>query len=214
VHDIPDGWSGEVAEWEDWGDLEARTRELSEAREQQAATAEVLQVISSSPGELEPVFEAMLANATRLCDAKFASLLLSEGDQLRRVSVHNAPAALVEHMKRTPLVRPNPESALGRAALTKQVAQIDDYRTSPAYLARDPLVVAGFELGGYRAALAVPMLKDGMLVGVIVIYRQEVGPFTDRPSSPSRTRGCSTSCGSAPTICRSHFSSRLPPPTC
>src|SRR5262245_62859836 len=122
----------------------------------------------------------MLANATRLCDAKFASLLLSEGDQLRRVSVHNAPASLVEHWKRTPLVRPNPESALGRAALTKQVAQIDDYRTSPAYLARDPLVVAGFELGGYRAALAVPMLKDGMLVGVIVIYRQEVGPFTDR----------------------------------
>src|SRR5262249_51994423 len=161
--------------------LEARTRELAEAREQQAATSEVLSVISSSPGELQPVFDAMLANATRLCDAKFASLLLSEGDQLRRVSVHNAPAALVEHMKRTPLVRPNPESALGRAAaLTKQVAQIDDYRTSPAYLARDPLVVAGFELGGYRAALAVPMLKDGMLVGVIVIYRQEAGPFTDR----------------------------------
>src|SRR5262249_4720930 len=126
------------------------------------------------------VFDAMLANATRLCDAKFASLLLSEGDQLRRVSVHNAPAALVEHWKRTPLVRPTPESALDRAALTKQAAHIDDYRTSLAYLARDPLVVAGFELGGYRAGLAVPMLKDGMLVGVIVIYRQEVGPFTDR----------------------------------
>src|SRR5262245_62104488 len=160
--------------------LEAHTRELSEAREQQAATADVLKIISSSPGELQLVFDAMLANATRLCDAKVASLLLSEGDQLRRVSVHNAPAALVEHWKRTPLVRPNPESALGRAALTKQVAQIDDYRTSPAYLARDPLVVAGFELGGYRAALAVPMLKDGMLVGVIIISRQEAGPFTDR----------------------------------
>ena len=155
-------------------------KKLAEALEQQTATSDVLSVISSSPGELQLVFDAILANATRLCDAKFASLLLSEGDQLRRVSVHNAPAALVEHMKRTPLVRPNPESALGRAALTKQVAQIDDYRTSPAYLARDPLVVAGFELGGYRAALAVPMLKDGMLVGVIVIYRQEVGPFTDR----------------------------------
>jgi GAF domain-containing protein len=161
-------------------ELRQRTDDLSESLEQQTATSEVLQVISSSPGELEPVFQAMLANATRLCDAKFASLLLSEGDQLRGVSVHNAPAALVEHWKRTPLVRPNPESALGRAALTKQVAQIDDYRTSPAYLARDPLVVAGFELGGYRAALAVPMLKDGMLVGVIGIYRQEVGPFTDR----------------------------------
>src|SRR5262245_54023718 len=154
--------------------------ETREALEQQTATSEVLQVISSSPGKLEPVFDAMLASATRLCDAKFASLLLSEGDQLRRVSVHNAPAALVEHWKRTPLVRPNPESALGRAALTKQVAQIDDYRTSPAYLAQDPLVVAGFELGGYRAALAVPMLKDDVLVGVIIIYRQEVGPFTNK----------------------------------
>src|SRR5262249_43987209 len=128
----------------------------------------------------QPVFDAILANATRLCDAKFASLLLSEGDQLRRVSVHNAPAALAEHWKRTPLVRPNPESALGRAALTKQVAQIDDYRTNPAYLARDPFVVAGFELGGYRASLAVPMLKDDVLVGVIFIYRQEVGPFTNK----------------------------------
>jgi two-component system, NtrC family, sensor kinase len=155
-------------------------RKLSEALEQQTATSEVLSVISSSPGELQLVFDAILANATRLCDAKFASLLLSEGDQLRRVSAHNAPASLAEHMKRTPLVRPNPESALGRAALTKQVAQIDDYRTSPAYLARDPLVVASFELGGYRAALAVPMLKDCMLVGVIGIFRQEVGPFTDR----------------------------------
>jgi GAF domain-containing protein len=160
--------------------LEARTRELAEAREQQTATSGVLGVISRSPGELQPVFDAILANATRLCDAKFASLLLSEGDQLRRVSVHNAPAALAEHWKRTPLVRPNPESALGRAALTKQVAQIDDYRTSPAYLARDPFVVAGFELGGYRASLAVPMLKDDVLVGVIFIYRQEVGPFTNK----------------------------------
>src|SRR5215831_12230328 len=158
----------------------ALEKKLAEALEQQTATSEVLSVISSSPGELQLVFDAVLANATRLCDAKFASLLLSEGDQLRRVSAHNAPAALVEHWKRTPLVRPNPESALGRAALTKQVAQIDDYRTSPAYLARDPFVVAGFELGGYRASLAVPMLKDDVLVGVIFIYRQEVGPFTNK----------------------------------
>jgi len=130
----------------------------------------------------------MLASATRLCDAKFASLLLSEGGQLRRVSVHNVPAALAGHWKRTPLVRPNPQSALGRASLTKQVAQIDDYRTGPAYLARDPLVVAGFELGGYRAALAVPMLKDEVLVGVIVIYRQEVGPFTSKQMSRALVR--------------------------
>jgi GAF domain-containing protein len=161
-------------------ELRQRTNDLSESLEQQTATSEVLSVISSSPGQLQPVFDAVLANATRLCDAKFASLLLSEGDQLRRVSGHNAPAALAEHWKRRPLVRPNPESALGRAALTKQVAQIDDYRTSPAYLARDPAVIAGFELGGHRAALAVPMLKEDMLVGVIMIYRQEVRPFTDK----------------------------------
>ena len=103
--------------------LEARTRELAEAREQQTAASEVLRVISSSPGELQPVFDAMLANATRLCDAKFASLFLSEGDQLRRVGLHNAPAAFAEYWSRTRLVRPSPESALGRTALTHQVAQ-------------------------------------------------------------------------------------------
>src|SRR5262249_24434401 len=131
-------------------------------------------------GEWERGVDAIGGKGRGVGEAKWGSLLLSEGDQLRRVSVHNAPAALAEHWKRTPLVRPNPESALGRAALTKQVAQIDDYRTSPAYLARDPFVVAGFELGGYRASLAVPMLKDDVLVGVIFVYRQEVGPFTNK----------------------------------
>src|SRR5262249_48502423 len=161
-------------------ELRERTDDLSESLEQQTATSEVLSVISSSPGELQLIFDAVLANATRLCDAKFASLLLSEGDQLRRVSVHNVPAALANHWKRTPLVRPNSESALGRAALTKRVAHIDDIRTSKAYLVRDPLVVAGAELGGYRGALAVPMLKEDVLVGVIIIYRKEVRPFTDK----------------------------------
>src|SRR5262245_20606809 len=160
--------------------LEARTRELAEAREQQTATSEVLRVISSSPGELQPVFDALLANATRLCDAKFASLFLSEGDQFRRVGLHNAPAAFAEYWSRTPLVRPSPDSALGQTALTHQVAHIDDICTTPAYLARDPFVVAGAELGGYRTVLSVPMLKEGKLIGAIVIFRQEVRPFTDK----------------------------------
>ena len=157
-----------------------RTRELSELLEQQTATSEVLKVISSSPGDLQPVFDAILANATDLCGARFASLRLSEGDQLRTVSLYNAPVALVEHWRSTPLVRPHPESALGRTALTKQVVQIDDVKKGAAYNKRDPLVVAGVDLGGYRTVLTAPMLKEDVLIGVISIYRQEVRPFTDK----------------------------------
>jgi signal transduction histidine kinase/putative methionine-R-sulfoxide reductase with GAF domain len=129
---------------------------------------------------LQPVFDAILANATDLCGAGFATLRLSEGDQFRTVSLYNAPAALVEHWRSTPLVRPHPESALGRAAFTKQVIQIDDVRKSPAYSKRDPISVAGADLGGYRTVLSVPMLREDVLVGVISIYRQEVRPFTDK----------------------------------
>jgi GAF domain-containing protein len=141
-------------------EVQTRTRELSEALERQTATSEVLQVISRSPSELQPVFDAILANATHLCEAKLASLLLTEGDQFRRVSLHNAPPALVEHWRRTPLVRPHPESGLGQVLRTKRVTQVDDIRTTQAYLDRDPNSVAGAELGGYRTVLLVPMLKD------------------------------------------------------
>jgi GAF domain-containing protein len=161
-------------------ELRQRTGDLTEALEQQTATSEVLKVISSSPGDLQPVFDAILANATDLCGARFASLRLSEGDQFRTVSLYNAPAALVEHWRSTPLVRPHPESALGRTALTKQVVQIDDVRKGAAYNKRDPLVVAGADLGGYRTVLTVPMLKEDVLIGVISIYRQEVKAFTDK----------------------------------
>jgi two-component system, NtrC family, sensor kinase len=161
-------------------ELRHRTDDLSEALERQTATSEVLKVISSSPGDLQPVFDAILANATDLCGAGFASLRLSEGDQFRTVSLYNAPAALVEHWRSTPLVRPHPESALGRTARTKQVIQIDDVTKGPAYSKRDPLSVAGADLGGYRTVLSVPMLREDVLVGVISIYRQEVRPFTEK----------------------------------
>src|SRR5262249_51433783 len=128
-------------------EVQARTRALSEALERQTATSEVLQVISRSPGELQPVFDAILANATRLCEAKLASLLLTEGDQFRRVSLHNAPPALVEHWRRAPLVRPHPESGLGQVLRTKRVTHVDDIRTTQAYLDRDPNSVAGAERG-------------------------------------------------------------------
>src|SRR5262249_18880844 len=161
-------------------ELHQRTDDLSESLEQQTATSEVLKVIGGSPGDLQPVFDAILANATDLCAARFATLRLSEGDQFRTVNLYNARAALVEHWGNTRLVRPSPESALGRAALSKQAVQIEDVTKGPAYSKRDPLVVAGADLGGYRTVLAVPMLKEDGLIGVISIYHQEVRPFTDK----------------------------------
>jgi GAF domain-containing protein len=167
--------------------LEVRTRELVEARanlsealEQQTASSEVLRVISSSPGNLQPVFETMLANATRLCEAKFGTLYLREGDAFRIVAMHNTPPALAELRRREPLVRPGPGTTLGRSVKTKQVVQIPDIKADAAYFARDPDRLAAAELGGYRSALTVPLLKDDKMIGSFNIFRQEVGPFTDK----------------------------------
>ena len=159
--------------------VQARTRELTEALEQQTATADVLSVISSSPGELEPVFRAMLANAVRICEAKFGTLFLRDADAFRTVATHNAPPAFVEAVTRDPLFRPPPDVPLGLAAITKQVAQ-GDLEATQSYIERHPFVVNAVELGGYRTALAVPMLKDNELIGSINILRQEVRPFTDK----------------------------------
>jgi GAF domain-containing protein len=163
-------------------ELRQRTEDLSEALEQQTATSQVLQVISSSPGELEPVFQAMLENATRLCEAKFGAMYLSEGSAFRIVAMHNVPPAFAEMRRRNPVFRANPRIALARAAATKQTVQIADVQAEPGYF--DPL--PGFSssqigmLAGARTVLAVPMLKESELVGVIAIYRQEVSPFTDK----------------------------------
>jgi GAF domain-containing protein/CheY-like chemotaxis protein len=161
-------------------EVQARTRELTEALEQQTASAEVLRVISSSPGELEPVFQAMLENATRICEAKFGTLYLREGDAFRLGAMHNAPPAFAENRRREAVFRPHQDSVLGQVALTKQVAHIADVRMGQAYVERAPHVVAGVELAGYRTVLSVPMLKEGDLIGAISIYRQEVRPFTDK----------------------------------
>jgi GAF domain-containing protein len=159
------------------------TRLLNELREslaQQTATADVLQVISSSPGELKPVFEAILENATRICEAKFGSMYLYEGNAFRFVAQHNAPLAFVEARTRDPIVRPPPDTPLGRVGTTKQVSHIADIRTVPSYVSHDPFIVASVELGNYRAVLAVPMLKENELVGSIDIQRQQAQPFTDK----------------------------------
>ena len=153
--------------------------ELRESLEQQTATAEVLKVISSSPGELAPVFNAILANATNICGAKFGTLYLRKGDAFYASAFHNAPPAFVDARKGKAL-HPNPESTLGRAAQTKQVAQVLDATKRDAYRQGDPFVVAGADLGGYRTIISVPMLEDDELIGVITIYRQEVLAFNDK----------------------------------
>jgi signal transduction histidine kinase/DNA-binding response OmpR family regulator len=157
-------------------EVTARTRELREALEQQTATSEVLQVISSSPGELEPVFEAMLANATRLCGAEFGILNLDDGEVLRIAAVYNVPPALAT-TQNVPF-RVHPKSGQAEIRRTMQVVHIDDIRDMPPYLEGDPRLVALADLGGARTTLAVPMLKEGALLGSITIYRQEVRPFT------------------------------------
>jgi GAF domain-containing protein/anti-sigma regulatory factor (Ser/Thr protein kinase) len=161
-------------------EVQARSRELSESLEQQTATSEVLGVINTSPGELEPVFRAMLANATRICEAKFGTLYLHEGGAFRLAAMHNAPPAYAESRQREPVFRPHPGSALGQIALRKQVMHVADIRTTQAYAERAPHVVVSAELGGYRTLLGVPMVRENELVGAINIFRQEVQPFTDK----------------------------------
>ena len=161
--------------------LDRRTRERDEALEQLAATSEVLKVISSSPGDLKPVFEAMLANAARICEARFAILYLHDGNAFRAVAAtHDAPPAYVESRKRDPVIRPPPDAPLGRVASTKQIVHIADLSKLQSYIEHHPFVVAAVELGGFRTALGVPLLKDNDLVGSMTIFRQEVRPFTDK----------------------------------
>ncbi len=165
--------------------LESSRRELADAREhlaealeQQTATSEVLQVISSSPGELEPVFETILANATRICEATFGNMYLRDREVFRIAAAHNTPPALLEHRRRVPLQRPT--SAFGRMVRTKQVVHVADLLADHAYTERELEVVTGVELGGIRTLLIVPMLKEQDLIGALTIYRQEVRPFSDK----------------------------------
>jgi two-component system, NtrC family, sensor kinase len=154
-------------------------RERDEALEQQTATSEVLKVISSSPGELQPVFEAVLANAMRICEAKFGHLSLYDGERFQSAYLHNAPPSYREFWERGP-VHPSANTGLGRVARTKEVVHIPDLKADSAYAERDPLRVAAVERAGTRTCLFVPMLKENRLVGAIAIYRKEVRPFTDK----------------------------------
>ncbi len=161
-------------------ELRQRTTDLTEALEQQTATSEVLQVISSSPGELEPVFATMLANAVRICDAKFGNIFRWDGDVLRLIATHNTPPAFAEVRRRLPL-RTAPENLIGRMVATKMVVHVADLAAEQAYVdQRSPQYVAAVELGGVRTFLAVPMLRENELVGAFILYREEVRPFADK----------------------------------
>ena len=155
-------------------EVQLRTRELADSLEQQTATSEVLRVISRSPGELEPVFETMLANAVQICGAKYGVMSLREGDAFRVIATHGAPAALVEQRRREPLVRPTPGHNLARLVLTKDIVHVPDILADP----ESAPTLAKF--GDAKALVNVPLLKDGDLIGSIVIFRQESGPFSGK----------------------------------
>src|SRR5262249_44216528 len=160
-------------------EVQARTRDLSESLEQQTATSEVLKVISSSPGELGPVFQAMLENAVRICDAKFGNLWLREGDNFRIGATHGAPPAYADLRLREPVLHFSP-GKFSRLIATKQPLHIADLKTDQDYIERKPGPVGIVEKAGARTVLLVPMLKENELIGIVAIYRQEVRPFTDK----------------------------------
>src|SRR5262249_51790394 len=162
-------------------EVQARTRELSESLEQQTATSEVLKVISSSPGELEPVFNAMLANATRICDATFGGLFLYEAPLFRTVAIHSKQS-YDDYLRRNPVIdlRENPGTPLDRVANSKQVVHIPDLRTDQSYVGKNRFIVRLVDGVGTRTFVSVPMLKEGQLIGAINMYREEVQPFTDK----------------------------------
>ena len=162
--------------------LDIRTRERDEALEQQAATAEVLKVISSSTGKLEPVFQTILENSITICEAKFGMFWLTEGHSFRCVALHGTSPAFTELRAREPIFHPNPTllSPLGRIARSKQLVHVADCRAEQAYIEGDPGFVALVDLAGARTILVVPILRDNELVGALNIFRQEVRPFTDK----------------------------------
>jgi GAF domain-containing protein len=159
--------------------VQARTIELTESLEQQTATSEVLQVISSSQGKLEPVFQKMLEKATHVCGANFGTMNLWDGESVNIAASYNVPPAFAAWRQRTP-IRPHPESGLAIVIRTHRVVHVHDLRCGPAYLARDPANVAMVEIAGARTIVTVPMLKADKLIGTMSIFRQEVRPFTDK----------------------------------
>jgi GAF domain-containing protein len=164
-----------------FNELHQRTADLSESLEQQTATSEVLKVISSSPGDLQPVFSAMLESAGRLCDASFGNIFRwDDDDALRLVATYNTPAAFADARSQLPLRR-DQNNPIAEMLAAKTVLHVDDLAADERYIKRrDPNIITAVELGGVRTFLAVPMLKDNELIGALILYRQEVQPFTEK----------------------------------
>ena len=162
-------------------EVQARTRDLSESLEQQTATSEVLSVISSSAGELQPVFDTMLAKAVELCEASFGAMWLVDGEGYRTAALHgDLPEAYVEQWRSGTLHRPTAAVPMVRAIRSQKPVHIPDMLKEKAYLEGDPLAVSVVEIASIRTLLTVPMLKEGEAVGVITIYRKEVRSFSDK----------------------------------
>jgi signal transduction histidine kinase len=161
-------------------ELDETRQQLNNALEQLTATTEVLRVISGSAGELDGVFQAILENATRICEAEFGNLLLYDGREFRVAAMYGAPPAWEKLRRRQPVVHFGPKNALARIVATQQLQHIADMRMEEAYLDREEAVIALTDVAGARAVLVVPVLRENELVGVIAIYRQEVRPFADR----------------------------------
>ena len=162
-------------------ELRQRTTDLGEALEQQTATADVLHIISTSPGELQPVFDAIMANAVRLCEASYGAMWLREGDGYRNVAFHGVLAEAYTGQWRSGMVtRAGVDAPVDRVGQSRKPVHLADIRTDRSYLDGHPLVVSAVDAAGIRTYLGVPMLKADELVGVISIYRKEVRPFTDK----------------------------------
>ena len=153
--------------------------ETRDALEQETATAEVLQVINSSPGDLAPVFDAMLEKAMRLCGTAFGYFMSYDGEKFESIALRGVPPEFAEWLNREPL-RPGPLTGLGRIARGARLVHVPDLVADEAYRLGDPVRMATVELGGARTWLGVSLIKDERLLGVLMVYRQEVRPFTDK----------------------------------
>ena len=203
-------------------EVQAKTQELTESLEQQTATAEVLSVISRLAGELEPVFDKMLENATRVCGANFGTMNLVEDGVITRVASYNVPSAYVDASD-TRSFRPHPKSSLGQVIANKEAHQILDLLDSPAYLDGDPAVTSIVRNAGARSLVSVPMLRETELIGTISVYGQEVRPFSDkqiellqqfRQAGRHRHREHAAAQRKLSTVNYDCCNSKPPPPTC